>query len=147
MIDTSTAAVEKMAEMFSKDAREHIGLPSPMAAMLRALAAERDALAARAEAAEKIVERLPKTADGVPIAPGMMVYTKPSDEWDDGERLVTGLSNFRACPPWNERPDRDTAQASFRHAGCDCREECDANVDAALCYSTRELAEAAKGKP
>ena len=50
MIDTSTAAVEAMVS--------HPACGKMLAELLAALVAERDVLAARAEAAERIVERL-----------------------------------------------------------------------------------------
>ena len=96
-----------------------------------------------------IVKRLPVTADGVPIAPGMMVWVPiyvdeaNGDTIEDSECLVTGVTNYRACDAIGDDPE---AQCSFKHAGLDCHQLCDGEVDSGRGYSTRAAAEAARGK-
>lgn len=50
-------------------------------------AAELTRLQRRVQELEQIVERLPKTADGVPITPGMKLYPRfnPDDEQEAGQ--------------------------------------------------------------
>lgn len=94
-----------------------------------------DAAADELDRLHAIVERLPKTADGAPIAPGILVYTL--DDIDD-PTLVTGVSNYNACDC-----DGD-GEESYHGAQDDCQPDCDRNHDAKQCYSTREAALAAK---
>jgi len=88
-----------------------------------------------------IVGRLPKTADGVPVVPGMRVWTAPECE-DDGDAMehdVTGLINFNACH-WCD----GDGQEAFISSWDDCHQDCDRARDTHKCYSTREAAEQAK---
>lgn len=103
------------------------------------LLAERDALKAKILQLQAIVDRLPKTADGVPVAPGMMVWTP--DDLDDPS-LVTGVTNFNAsgCDC-----DGD-GEESYHNAGDDCHWKCDRSNPANECYSTRAAAQAAGGE-
>jgi len=69
-----------------------------------------------------IVGRLPKTADGVPVVPGMRVWTAPECE-DDGDAMehdVTGLINFNACH-WCD----GDGQEAFISSWDDCHQDCD----------------------
>jgi len=61
-------------------------------AYLIAAANRADELARRVEDLEAIVAKLPKTADGVPIVPGMTV-------WEARGRDVYRMKNFRATLP------------------------------------------------
>jgi len=82
---------------------------------------------ARAEAAEAVVAKLPKTADGVPITPDMNLYSTIAD-YDFG------------CIAFRYEPD------DFQIACRDVR-GVDFELRAEQCYSTREAAEAAKEAP
>lgn len=113
---------------------ERVGITAAFADDAAALAAqeittlrtERDRLAA-------VVAKLPTTADGVPITPGMIVHVEGE------EHLVVGVTNFNACDGVTD------GQASFASACCDCHPDCDKEIDAAKCYATRPAADAGKG--
>ena len=85
----------------------------------------------RAEEAEAVVEKLPKTADGVSIVPGMTVYIFVGGHIDEREvRGPYGLACLLVREP-------------ARHGACEgTRHEL-----AGSCYSTREAAETAREKP
>lgn len=106
-VTTTTESVLALAA--GLDAGRGVQGPSPLAAVLRALVGERDAAVA-------IVERLPKTADGVPVGPGDVVYTLYGAEW--------------------RVQDATTAAESWMDG-----DPCGPIAD---CYSTREAAAGAK---
>ena len=79
---------------------------------------------AEIERLREIVDRLPKTADGVPVTPGMNLYA-PNVDYDFGALAIVSDS---------DRPQiecRDVRGVEF-------------GMCASLCYSTREAAEAEK---
>ena len=80
----------------------------------------------RIEELEAIVARLPKTADGVPVVPGVFVYAEASWLGKHGE-IVEFLWEPKTVHAWNE----GTPVASWR-------------VKIENAYSTREAAERAK---
>jgi hypothetical protein len=95
---------------------------------LELLAAER----ARAEGLEKIVAKLPKTADGVPVTPGMKLYPLHS--------LADGL------PPEEAADIDDHARVEIHlwdTVSSELLRDGD-EADVTKCYSTREAAEAAR---
>ncbi len=97
-------------------------------------------LITRLAEAREVVAKLPKTADGVAIVPGMTVWV-PEYESDDGEDwkcLVTGVSNFNAAGC-----DGD-GEESFYTAGDDCHPDCDRATRAKWAYSSYAAALAAR---
>ena len=75
---------------------------------------------------EEIIDKLPRTADGVPVVPGMTLW---DPVWPDDPFGVQALLVF--CP-------------NARRSEWMCN---DGEVDAAQCYSTREAADAARDIP
>lgn len=94
---------------------------------MREAAAELDRLAA-------LEARLPRTADGVPIHPGLIVYTL--DDLDN-PTLVSAVTNFNACGC-----DGD-GEESYAGVQDDCHKDCERHHPSSECYSTREAAESA----
>lgn len=91
---------------------------------------------------EAIVAKLPKTADGVPITPGMKVWVPKHAmgelaEWSDAEVLVSGVTNYDACGC-----DGD-GEKSFRSVQDDCHPECDSATPANEAYSSEDAAKKA----
>lgn len=82
-----------------------------------------------------IVGRLPKTKDGVPMAPGMRVWTGAEP---DDEHLVTGVTNFNACECGGD------GEESFFSGQHDCHELCDHAIESSAAYSTQAAAIAAR---
>lgn len=98
--------------------------PQRAAAMLRQAA--RDAA---------IVERLPRTADGVPVVPGMKVY---KFDTHDGEMRC------HVVEPFYEWSDPDDGDADDEYPlGVPWAFHCGIGKSATDCYSTRAAAEAA----
>lgn len=81
-----------------------------------------------------LIDRLPVTADGVPVVPGMTVYTNAAGGTEDA--LVTSITNYRACGVAD-------GQQAFMHGGNDCHPDCDAWTDTSKAFSTPQAAEAA----
>jgi hypothetical protein len=101
-------------------------------------------LARRCAEMQKVIDKLPKTADGVPIMPGMTLWVPKyatDEDFDDAECLVTGVTNYNACGYGGDDEE------SFHTANDDCLPGCDKNTSAKLAYSTREAALAAKEIP
>lgn len=126
-IDTSTEAVERAAQYCEN---RTIGMEW-CAKLIRALAAERDRLRA-------IVDRLPKTADGVQIFVGDLVWASNAPHPVDGKTMIVPfrvhslLKHAARGRVDFDRPDMplkvvDSWSWSF-----------------SWCYSTREAAEAAR---
>jgi len=80
----------------------------------------------RAQAAEALVDKLPQTADGVPVVPGMTVWWVRNDEVWHG--IVAGATSIVV---W-VKPDKGDLAEAWQPGGC---------------YSTREAAEAARKEP
>ena len=83
----------------------------------------------------EVVEKLPKTADGVPVVPGATVYHCRDRLYPDGfYPILMRMSGPYCCGEscWDEGCQSD--HASGRH------------VDYAQCFSTREAAQAAAAK-
>jgi len=80
---------------------------------------------AEIERLQTIVDKLPKTADGVPVVPGMVLH---DPIWIEDPFGVHQLLVF--CP-------------NARRSEWSCN---DGEVDTSQCYSTREAAQAAKEK-
>ena len=86
---------------------------------------------------ESIVDKLPKTADGEPIVPGMFVYGPadhelhgtPRHDLDDGLRRIQAVCNIEAC-----------GVEGGEKSAMNCNDDWE---DASTLYSTREAAEAA----
>lgn len=91
---------------------------------------------AELERLRAIVDKLPKTADGVPMHPGAIVWTNPGCPDDPQKTMVTSVINFVACGA----PD---GEQSIRTPLDDCCPDCDEGFQASECYSTRAAAEAA----
>jgi hypothetical protein len=93
------------------------------------------------ERIERLEKALPKMADGVVIVPGMRVWVPKygTEDFDDAECLVTGVTNFNAAGC-----DGD-GEESFHTAADDCHPDCDKSTSARLAYSTRAAALAASG--
>jgi hypothetical protein len=84
-------------------------------------------LARRLAEAEAIVAKLPKTADGVPITPGMELWGSLG---------------------WNNEPAKATLRGTYAEGYSVGTPEWGMNVRPEVeCYSTREAAEAAKEAP
>lgn len=99
------------------------------------------AVAEKMRELEAKVEKLPKTADGVPVVPGMKVYVPEDDGYLDNDGyLVTGVMNFVACGA----KDGEQSYATPLH---DCTEDCDDWNLTSKCYSTRYLAQLAALSP
>ena len=93
-----------------------------------------DTSRALAEEVERLRAKLPKTADGVPVVPGMTLWHPPSDDLDiDGTIFHSPACRCWAGPvhPWLIH----CGTGAHSHAG---------PVDVREYYSTREAAEAAK---
>lgn len=79
--------MSEQEEQYKRESAEHWNQIHQTVAQLIAdrdkLAAALSAAESRAAKAEAIVAKLPKTADGVPIVPGMEIYGRPN-----GSRLV-----------------------------------------------------------
>jgi hypothetical protein len=100
---------------------------SEQGAALMKAEADRDHWKARAEAAEAVVAKLPKTADGVPITPGMELWGSLG---------------------WNNEPAKATLRGTYAEGYSVGTPEWGMNVRPEVeCYSTREAAEAAKESP
>lgn len=117
-------AAEKEAALWQNAYRNAVEVSRGLEAALRERAeqaeAERDRLAG-------VVERLPKTADGVPVVPGQLIWPT-ADYWIDGDDDGTPLK-YRLYV--------------VDHDGSVLTEEDELSVS--KCYSTRAAAEAAKG--
>jgi hypothetical protein len=103
--------------------------------------AERDELArrlaeaeARAEAAEAVVAKLPKTADGVPVVPGQTVFAN----WPHGPTVRCYAKHEAHGPDMVVFGEGSTVVNGL---------SCGIRVFVSDCYSTREAAEAAKESP
>jgi hypothetical protein len=90
-------------------------------------------LAARLEAAEAIIVKLPTTADGVPVVPGMEVWTTRRFS----ERKMRPPFMVKVSHVWNPSGSADIGEA-------DVFGNVTTKLLASFCYSTREAAEQAK---
>ncbi len=78
---------------------------------------------AKIERLQAIIDKLPKTADGVPVVPGMILF---DPVWIDRHFPIEELLVY--CP--------DATRSEWH----------DGEVDVSQCYSTKAAAKAAKGK-
>lgn len=108
--------IERLRAIIDGDARRKHGASGMCCAL-------REQEKSRADRLQAIVDRLPKTADGVPIVPGMKVWFQRSRNhgWEVTAELVGGY--YQSNGDWS------------------C---IDFDGDGARDYSTREAAEAAK---
>ena len=89
---------------------------------------------------QAIVDKLPKTKDGVPVVCGNFYYDKRQDDGSDDETniMVTGIVDYQACGAGPE------GEKGYYTPMDDCVEGCDGTTDFSQLYSTKAAAEAAK---
>jgi hypothetical protein len=114
-----------MSDLSKMSVEELVNRPSY--AVVEELARRLAEAEARAEAAEADVAKLPKTADGVPITPGMELWGSLG---------------------WNNEPAKATLRGTYAEGYSVGTPEWGMNVRPEVeCYSTREAAESAKESP
>lgn len=90
------------------------------------------------EQQQAIIDRLPKTADGVPVVPGQRYWTiYPNNIEPVEEFLVTSVCNFVVC-------GAEDGEQSAKCPMDDCHEGCDPGTPTCELFSTKEAAEAAR---
>ena len=98
------------------------------------LTAERDALAKRVRELEGVVEKLPKTADGVPVFPGDIVWHTKNPSSDE-------ITSFAVSDYLDWKPSVWDGKTEAR-----CVNDKGGGWPVRSCYSTHQAAEAARGK-
>lgn len=132
--------MSKLNESEVRERAKHFaGLPTSLVLDLKQQQCIRDLLALIHEQ-DKVIGRLPVTADGVRVGPGSVVYRDFSDSnrwhifgvgalqteaWD----TMSPVATFRNTPDGNKPGDLETIMFDIEH-----------------CYSTREAAEAARNR-
>ena len=81
---------------------------------------------------EAIANRLPKDADGNPIAPGDLLYDENNP---DDPIMVIGVTNYNAIEGCND------GEESVRCASHDCHRLCDSSIPLDGLHLSREAAE------
>lgn len=82
------------AELQAEIDRINDAQAASLGAEINRLAAENAAQAREIERLREIVDRLPKTADGVPIVPGMEVYVETDDDGLQCDEVVVKLAAY-----------------------------------------------------
>lgn len=93
---------------------------------MEALTADRDRLARENADLRAVVERLPKTADGVPVTPGQLIWPRSDIMQPEDEEGTAVKCRWYICDPLGGELIEDD------------------ELDLSKCYSTRAAAEAAR---
>lgn len=137
---TSVSELTDTIDRYSGGDPDAVAAGAELARRLAAVEADRDHWKARAEAAEGVVEKLPKTKDGVPVTPGSVVFVdlRRYPRWS-----IFGIA-AASTVAW----DTASPQAEFRNTPSDNRpgELESIHFDIENTYSTRESALAAAPK-